>query len=139
MGDLLSIYRTPAPLVRDVRRGEFEACPACGESFTIEKTVCEFCSGDKFDDAMFSVNMRNVGMHMRCATRSCPGYVKSDPYKRLVLFNVSPVYCGPGQRLVVSRFLFFWRRRCEEPGAHLHQRCGRCGWRGIVLPATDDA
>jgi hypothetical protein len=79
MGDILSIYRTPASIGRDQHRGEFEACPACGESFTVEKTVCEYCGGDKFDDVP-TIRPGHPERHiaMRCATRSCPGPVAAS-------------------------------------------------------------
>lgn len=129
MGDLL-IYRSPALIKRDQHRGEFETCPACGESFVIERTVCRYC-----DESKALVH----GNTSWCADGTCPGHAEGNTWKTKVSMSIPPaVYCGPGQRLVVSRLLFFWRRRCEEPGAHLHQSCSRCGWHGIVLPITND-
>lgn len=137
MGEkIVAIYRAPAPIQR--RRGARDACPACDESFVTERTVCEFCGGADFAASLFSTAGQPSRTRMSCASSTCPGHNKPDPYKTVVR-NTNVVYCGPGQRIVVSRFLFFWRVRCREPGAHLHQSCRRCGWRGIAPPAAEDA
>jgi hypothetical protein len=53
-----------------------------------------------------------------------------------------PVCCAPDARAMVGRrgwWVFSRRVYCDEPGVHLHQRCGACGWRGVLLPSTVDA
>lgn len=137
MGKIVAIYRASIPSRR--RRGAHDACPACGDSFTTERTVCEFCGGADFAASLFSGPNLPSRTEMRCASIVCPGYNRPMPYRTVVVNTSATVYCGPGQRVVVSRFLFFWRIRCREPSAHLHQSCRRCGWRGIVPPVEEDA
>jgi hypothetical protein len=39
-------------------------------------------------------------------------------------------YCTPQKR---RRHGFLWLKRCAMPSLHYHQKCQRCGWRGVSL------
>ena len=51
-----------------------------------------------------------------------------------VRWITKPKFCAPGQRIVIGKKWFFFKKRCQHPGNHLHQECKACGAKFVSLP-----
>lgn len=96
------------------------ACPQCGA----RAVKCAACY--KITTA------RGEGLHSDC----WGDFRKNDRYSgepALLTFthNTSIYkYCSPDDR---RRHGFLWLKKCDAPDVHVHQKCERCKWSGVVL------
>ena len=125
MSESTNVYRLPVPayqLAAARLRGPQGQCPMCAVSFGGVECALN--------------PMHKTGEYAtRCGTYCAASLVKTTFAAQKTTIHT----CSPGQRLRTGpRVLgFLWRRPCDEPGEHLHQTCRACGWRGILLPATE--
>lgn len=141
MSESSNVYRLVIP--KPPRRGEYEVCPACGVDFMVDMAVCYNCGGNNFKKG-FDTRMKNgrsfiVDISI-CAKESCPGSRQINPFKTVKKNCAVGRFCSPNVRFVIGETgWWFWKRLifCTQDGVHLHQKCERCGWTGIVLPVGD--
>ena len=129
-----NVYRLPLPPVP--ARGPLRACPACGT--TMLRIGCRHCGAARGEFKTICEACKARGGAKDSAGAEPSDHLWVSVYKNAAV----PRYCSPAERVVVSRsgwWVFARESRCDEPGTHLHQRCDACGWRGVLLPKTEDA
>lgn len=119
---MANVYRLPlARSPRAPARGQLGRCPGCLTRFGF------YCPHDPRHQIMTP-----DGFCFDCSLQSIRGEA-TVPMQRDARMRVR--FCVPTRRV---RSGFLWWRRCDEPGAHLHQHCTGCGWMGILLPAEEE-
>lgn len=107
--------------------GPLHSCPQCGA----RALHCAQCASHRTDvgDGYYCCGVASDGSDRKSFFRGPPGI-----YPLTFTHGTSATrLCSPQRRV---RMGFLWRRRCLEPGVHVHQKCERCDWRGVarVLP-----
>jgi hypothetical protein len=120
--DASSVYRYPTPLPV----GFLARCPQCGaQAYRCAGCHCVTTAADRERAHCFT----NTG------SGSDGGYWnffadRPEPILNFDRGTGRDRYCSPERRV---RYGFLWLTICSEPGVHVHQRCERCGWRGISI------
>lgn len=101
----------------------YKRCPVCG---TLQRS-CKEC-GD-------SATTHEIGTSHRRNDRHCGSYGERGYYLNFTNFTAERWLCTPSRRVGVG---FMWLGKCQQPGIHVHQKCERCGWRGIAHVFTKE-
>jgi hypothetical protein len=110
------------PFVIPEPTGPYHCCPQCGAP----AQRCDKCYDVRTDKYQRQLHIGFVDS----IDKPC-GVYREQPDVFLAYTHGTSLLrlCTPQQRVWMS---WWHRERCESHGLHVHQKCQRCGWRGVA-------